>query len=196
MQQTIIKQITHTVLGSALFLGVASANAVECSTGLSPVEFKGTIINNGQNAEEVGASTLGVATVKVGRRFNVLARMKCGVIGVNAATEDEPFAFTHTFSCNDHNVTYLGADFGFQRAHSQLTFNTHGDLSIEGSCAPISNGFYGSFVEYSSPSANNTGRGLFTDVTEGEVVIEGDVNCLGSIDMTFKGYLCMTAPRR
>ena len=193
MKQAIIKNIAHAVLGSALILG-ASAYAEECATGSFPVAVKGNIINNGQNAEEVGVSTLGVVRLKLGKRPNVLARMKCGIIGVSAATEAEPFAFTHTLSCNDDNAVYLGPDFGYQSAHSQLTLDTHGDLSIEGSCAPISNGIYGSFVEYSSPSAGNTGRGLFTGVTEGEIVIEGDINCLGSIDMTFQGYICMTPP--
>lgn len=193
MKHAIIKNITHAVLGSALLLG-ASAYAEKCATGSFPVPVKGEIINNGQNAEEVGVSTLGVVKLKLGKRHNVIARMKCGIIGVSAATETEPFAFTHTLSCNDDNAIYLGPDFGFQNAHSQLTLDTHGDLSIEGSCAPISDGIYGSFVEYSSPSENDTGRGLFTGVTEGEIVIEGDINCLGSIDMEFKGYICMTPP--
>lgn len=193
MKQAIIKNIAHVLVGSALLFG-ASAQAEECSTGSFPVAVKGEIINNGQNAEQVGVSTLGVVKLKLGKRPNVLARMKCGIIGVSAATEAEPFAFTHTLSCNDDNAIYLGPDFGFQSAHSQLTLDTHGDLSIEGSCAPISDGIYGSFVEYSSPSANNAGRGLFTGVTEGEIVIEGDINCLGSIDMDFEGYICMIPP--
>lgn len=193
MKHTIIKNITHAVLGSALFLG-ANTFAEECATGSYPVAVKGNIINNGQNVEEVGVSTLGVVKLKLGRKHRVLARMTCGIIGVSAATESEPFAFTHTLSCTDNNTIYLGPDFGFQNAHSQLTLDTYGDLFVEGSCAPISDGIHGTFVEYSSPSANNTGRGIFTDVTEGEIVIEGDINCLGSIDMTFQGYICMTPP--
>ncbi len=193
MKQAIIKNIAHALLGSVFLLG-ASAHAEQCASGSVPIAVKGTIINNGQNAAEVGVSTLGVVKLKLGKRPNVLARMKCGIIGVSAATEAEPFAFTHTLSCNDDNAVYLGPDFGFQNAHSQLTLDTHGDLTIEGSCAPISSGIYGSFVEYSSPSADNTGRGLFTGVTEGELVIEGDINCLGSIDMRFKGYICLVPP--
>ncbi|MBV1928046.1 MAG: hypothetical protein KUG81_00825 [Gammaproteobacteria bacterium] len=193
MKQAIIKNIAHALLGSAFLLG-ASAHAQQCASGSVPIAVKGTIINNGQSAEEVGFSTLGVVKLKLGKRPNVLARMKCGIIGVSAATETEPFAFTHTISCNDDNPVYLGPDFGFQNTHSQLTLDTHGDLTIAGSCAPISNGIYGSFVEYSTPSADNTGRGLFTDVTEGELVIKGDINCLGSIDMTFKGHICLITP--
>ncbi|OUS09794.1 hypothetical protein A9Q89_12630 [Gammaproteobacteria bacterium 53_120_T64] len=193
MKQAIVTKIAHALVGSALLLG-ANVHAEQCATGSVPVAVKGTITNNAQNIEEVGVSTLGVAKLKLGKRPNVLARMKCGIIGVSAVTETEPFAFTHTLSCNDDNIVYLGPDFGIQNAHSQLTLNTHGDLSIAGSCAPISDGIYGSFIEYSSPSADNTGRGLFTGVTEGELVIEGDINCLGSIDMTFKGYICMVPP--
>ncbi|OUS15222.1 hypothetical protein A9Q88_11720 [Gammaproteobacteria bacterium 50_400_T64] len=193
MKQSIVKKIAQTIIGSSLLLASAVYAEDICTTG-SAVRVKGTIINNGQNAEIVGVSTLGVVKLKLGKRPNVLARMKCGIIGINAATEDEPFAFTHTLSCNDDNVIYLGPDFGFQNSHSQLTLDTHGDLTINGSCAPISNGIQGSFVEYSSPSADNTGRGLFAGVTEGELVIEGDINCLGSIDMTFKGYICMIPP--
>ena len=193
MKQSIVKKIAQTIIGSSLLLASAVYAEDMCTTG-SAVPVKGTIINNGQNAEVVGVSTLGVVRLKLGKRPNVLARMKCGIIGVGAATEDEPFAFTHTLSCNDDNPVYLGSDFGFQNAHSQLTLDTHGDLTVNGFCSPISDGIHGSFIEYSSPSADNSGRGIFTGVTEGEIVIEGDINCLGSIDMTFKGYICMIPP--
>ncbi len=193
MKQSIVKKFAATIVGTSLLFSSAIYAEDICTTGYA-VPVKGTIINNGQNAEEVGVSTLGVVKLKLGTRPNVLARMKCGIIGVSAATETEPFAFTHTLSCNDDNDVYLGPDFGFQNAHSQLTLDTHGDLTIAGSCAPISDGIYGSFIEYSNPSAANTGRGLFTGVTEGELVIEGDINCLGSIDMSFQGYICMIPP--
>jgi len=189
MQQTILKKIAPVIVGSSLLFGAAAYTQAQCTTGYA-VPVRGTIINNGQGPD-AGFSTLGVVKLKVGKRPNVLARMKCGIIGVSAATEAEPFAFTHTLSCNDDNAVYLGPDLGLQNAHSQLTLDTFGDLTVEGSCAPISNGIYGSFVEYSTPSADNTGRGLFTGVTEGELIIEGDINCLGSIDMTFKGYICL-----
>ena len=194
MNQSIIKKLMQVTVGASLFLGAAAyANDELCTTG-HPVPVRGSIINNAQNIPGLDISTLGIARVKLGKRPNVLARMKCGIIGVSAATAEEPFAFTHTLSCNDDNTVYLGPDLGLANAHSQLTLDTHGDLTIEGSCAPVSAGVYGSFVEYSTPSADNTGRGLFTGVTEGQLVIEGDINCLGSIDMKFKGYLCLIPP--
>jgi len=193
MKQSIIHKVALTLVSSSLLFTTTALADEQCTTGYA-VPVKGSIINNGQDADAVGFSTLGVVRLKLGKRPNVLARMKCGIIGVNAATEDEPFAFTHTLSCNDDNPVYLGPDFGFQNAHSQLTLDTHGDLTTNGSCAPVSNGIHGSFIEYSSPSADNTGRGLFAGITEGELVIKGDINCLGSIDMTFRGFVCMTPP--
>ena len=194
MKHTITKKIAHTIVGSSLLFGTAVYANDLCTTGYA-VPVKGTIINNGQNAEEAGFSTLGVVKLKLGKRPNVLARMKCGIIGVNAATTEEPFAFTHTLSCNDSqpvDLSYFGL--GTQISHSQLTLDTHGDLFIESSCAPLP-GIQGSFIEYSSPSAANTGRGLFTGVTEGDITIEGTINCLGSIDMAFKGYVCLQPPQ-
>ncbi|MBQ0719522.1 MAG: hypothetical protein KBT88_06080 [Gammaproteobacteria bacterium] len=189
MKHAYIKKIAQTLVGSSLLFGAATFADELCTNGYA-VPVKGTIINNGQ-APDAGFSTLGVVKLRVGKRPHVLARMKCGIVGVSAATEAEPFAFTHTLSCNDDNAVYLGAELGLQNAHSQLTLDTHGDLTVEGSCAPITNGIYGSFIEYSSPSPDNTGRGLFTGVTEGELTIEGDINCLGSIDMSFEGYVCL-----
>ena len=192
MKQSIAKKIAQTIIGSSLLLGSAVYADDLCTTGYA-VPVKGTIINNGQ-APGSSFSTLGVVKLKLGKRPNVLARMKCGIIGVDAATEEEPFAFTHTLSCNDNvpvDLSYYGL--GTQIAHSQLTLDTHGDIFVEGSCAPLP-GNELSFIEYSTPSADDTGRGLFTGITEGELVIEGTVNCLGSIDMAFQGYVCMIPP--
>ena len=189
MKQSIVKKIAQTIIGSSLLLG-ATAYADLCSEGSVPVPVSGKITNNGQ-APGQGFSTLGVVALQLGEKPNVLARMKCGIIGVDAATTEEPFAFTHTLSCDDNvpvDLSYYGL--GTQIAHSQLTLDTHGDISFEGSCAPLP-GNELSFIEYSAPSADNTGRGIFTGVTEGDLTIEGTVNCLGSIDMKFEGYVCM-----
>ena len=192
MKQTIIKKIAQTIVGSSLLLGPVSY-AEFCPEGSFPVPVMGKITNNGQ-APGAGFTTLGVVDLQLGKRPRKLARMKCGIIGVDAATAEEPFAFTHTLSCDDRvpvDLSYYGL--GTQITHSQLTLDTHGDIFPEGSCAPLP-GNQLSFIEHSTPSANDTGRGLFTGVTEGELTIEGTVNCLGSIDMKFDGYICMIPP--
>jgi len=192
MKQSLTKKIAHTIVGTSLLLAT-TAYADLCSEGSVPVPVKGKITNNGQ-APGAGFSTLGVVAMKVGKKPHVLGKMKCGIIGVSAATTEEPFAFTHTLSCDDSqpvDLSYFGLD--TQVAHSQLTLDTHGDLFIESSCAPLP-GVQASFIEYSSPSAANTGRGLFTGVTEGDITIEGTINCLGSIDMDFDGYVCLNLP--
>ena len=183
MQQSIVKKIAQTIIGSSLLLGATAYAEAECMDGGSPVPVSGKITNNGQ-APDMGFSTLGVVALQLGERPQVLARLKCGIIGVDA-TGGEGFAFTHTLSCDDNvpvDLSFLGL--GIQTAHSQLTLNTHGDFFPEANCAPLHEGVSGSFIEYSSPAAN-TGRGLFTGVTEGDLTIEGTVNCLGSIDMKF-----------
>jgi len=189
MKRTIVKKITHAIVGSSLLLGATAYADVMCTNG-TPIPVSGKITNNGQ-APGQGFSTLGVVALQLGEKPGKVSRMKCGIIGVDAATAEEPFAFTHTLSCDDNvpvDLSYYGL--GTQVAHSQLTLDTHGDISFEGSCAPLP-GSQLSFIEYSTPSADNTGRGLFTGVTEGELTIEGTVNCLGSIDMKFDGYVCM-----
>jgi len=188
MKRTIVKKIAHAIVGSSILLG-ATAYANSCAEGTASVTVSGKITNNGQ-APGQGFSTLGVVALTIGEKPDVLARMKCGIIGVDAATAEEPFAFTHTLSCDDSIPVDL-SDYGLgtQITHSQLTLDTHGDFFPEAGCPGVS----GSFIEYSSPVAN-TGRGLFTGVTEGELTIEGTVNCLGSIDMRFGGYICMLLP--
>ena len=81
-------------------------------------------------------------------------------------------------------------------AHSQLTLGTQGQLSDIQFCNGVdgSGGVSASFVEVSTPQAGlggSTGRGLFTGVTEGEIIIEGTINCVGSIDMKFRGEICL-----
>jgi len=190
MKHTITKKIARTIVGASLLLGSAAYAEELCQDGGQAVPISGKITNNGQTPGQ-GFSTLGVVALQIGKNPNVLARMKCGIIGVDAATEEEPFAFTHTLSCDDSvpvDLSYYGL--GIQEAHSQLTLDTHGDISFEDSCAPLPGNLL-SFIEYSSPSADDSGRGMFTGVTEGDITIKGTVNCLGSIDMKFNGYLCL-----
>jgi|GEM_PF-2382348 len=200
MKQTIIKKIAHTIVGSSLLLGSAAYAEIACLDGADPLPVNGKITNNGQpsNGAVGSLSTLGVVAMRIGKKPNPVSKMKCGIIGVQAEPiQDQdpydqfiPVAFTHTLSCDDSVDIYLGPGL-IQTAHSQLTLGTEGEIEVAGFCNGIdpSGGIYGSFIEDSSPIAN-TGRGIFTGVTEGKIVIEGDINCLGSIDMNFKGELC------
>ena len=196
MKQTIVRKIAHTIVGSSLLFGAAAYADVVCIDGATPIPVKGKITNNGQpNSGEAGTiSTLGVVDMKMGKKPGPVSRMKCGIIGVNIdpITDTNPLdpiipvGFTHTLSCDDSVDIYGLA------AHSQLTLDTEGEITFGGFCngTDPSAGIFGSFVEYSSPTLDNTGRGIFTGVTEGEIRIEGDLNCLGSIDMIFKGEIC------
>lgn len=196
MKQTIIKKMTHVVVGSSLLLGATVYADVVCIDGATPIPVSGKITNNGQpNSGEAGTvSTLGVVAMKMGQKPGPVNRMKCGIIGVNIdpITDSNPYdfnipvGFTHTLSCDD-NIEIYG-----MVAHSQLTLDTVGEIAVAGFCngTDPSAGIFGSFVEHSSPTLDNTGRGIFTGVTEGEITIEGDINCLGSIDMSFAGEIC------
>jgi len=196
MKQTIIKKMAHAVVGSSLLLGAAAYADVVCTDGAESIPVSGKITNNGQpNTGEAGTvSTLGVVAMKMGKKPGPVSRMKCGIIGVNIdpITDTNPYdqfipvGFTHTLSCDD-SVEIFG-----MAAHSQLTLDTEGEITFGGFCngTDPSAGIFGSFVEYSSPTADNTGRGIFTGITEGEIRIEGDLNCLGSIDMIFTGDIC------
>ncbi len=195
MKQTIVKKITHAIVGSSLLLGATAYADVMCTDGADPIPVSGKITNNGQpSSGEAGTvSTLGVVAMKMGQKPGPVSRMKCGIIGVNIdpITDPNPYdqfipvGFIHTLSCDDSVEIYGMA------AHSQLSLDTEGEITFAGFCngTDPSAGIFGSFVESSIPVAN-TGRGIFTGVSEGEITIEGDINCLGSIDMVFAGEIC------
>lgn len=194
MKHTFIRKIANTLVCSSLLIGSAAYAEDQCSSGF-PAPVSGNISNNGQAGG--GFSTLGVVALKVGEKPNVLAKMKCGIVGVEAPAEAGTIAFTHTLSCDDKLEVDLG--FGPQTVHSQLTLNTQGSLAAQ-FCngQDPSQGIFGPFTERSVPATyygQSTGRGMFTGVTEGEIFIEGDINCLGTIDMTFKGYVCLVPPQ-
>lgn len=195
MKHAIVKKITQTIVGSSLLLGATAYADIVCTDGAQPIPVRGKITNNGQpNSGEAGTiSTLGVVAMTVGKKPGPVNRMKCGIIGVNVDPIADPnpydfnipVGFLHTLSCDD-SVEIYG-----MTAHSQMTLETEGEIAVAGFCngTDPADGIYGSFVEHSIPVAN-TGRGIFTGVTEGEITIEGDINCLGSIDMTFAGEIC------
>ena len=177
---------------ACISLATGLANASECSTGTSfPV--KGKIVNNLQPPGAI--STLGSMKIKVG----TMAKMNCGLLGQPAASTTPPLeggiAFTHTISCDDE-VPVNHPLFGEITSHSQLTLDTQGQLFDIIPCNGMdgSAGVSASFIEVSRPQSfmgGSSGRGLFTGVTEGEITIEGTINCAGAVDMKFEGQICL-----
>lgn len=189
MKRAFIKKITHTLVCSSLLIGTAVYADSLCSTGY-PTPVSGKIINNGQAGGVF--STLGVVSLKVGDKSNVIAKMKCGIVGIGADSEPGVIAFTHTLSCDDQ-IPFLG-----ETLHSQITLDTSGYFFNPQNCEYAPGRSSVSFVETSTPQViggMSTGRGLFSGVTEGEISIEGDVGCFGSIDMEFEGYVCLVPPQ-
>ena len=189
----VIPQKTHLLSLFCLALGAAPLATAECASGV-PVEVKGKIVNNLQASGPF--STLGVVHLKL----KDIGRMKCGIVGVPAESVIPPevggMGFTHTISCDDNLEVELPA--ATLLAHSQLTLDTQGHIFNPAYCNGLdaSNGVSGSFIETSHPQSvmgYSTGRGLFTGVTEGDITIEGTINCLGTIDMDFRGELCLVA---
>ncbi len=177
-----------------LSTAIATTASANCTSG-SPVPIRGKIYNNLQPS---GAfNTLGVVHLILAANN----KMNCGFVGEPASPSIPPqfggIAFTHTVSCDDIVDVFI-PPFGNLMAHSQLTLDTDGTVSVQ-FCNGVdaTNGVFGSFEETSTPKTimgNSTGRGLFTGVTEGEITIKGTLNCIGSVDMKFSGYLCLQQP--
>jgi len=153
------------------------AQEVICDDDEVLTPIAGKIFNNGVQP----GTTLGTVHMKVDRK-----KMKCGILGQGAAINGS-INFIHTIVCDDHEIFPLTGD----TIHSQLTLNTTGSINDE-SCP---DGFpegstFGTFTEISSPIPG-TGRGIFTGLEPGEINIEGSINCLFAIDMSFSGDICL-----
>ena len=177
-----------------LTLAAGPVAAVDCTTGVN-VPVKGKILNNLQPPGAI--STLGSMELKL----KDIGKMTCGLLGQPAVSNIPPqvggVAFTHTISCDD-KVAVNHPLFGELTAHSQLTFDTQGQVFDIQFCNGVdaTAGISASFIEVSTPQSvmgGSTGRGLFTGVTEGEITIEGNINCVGSIDMKFSGEICLNS---
>lgn len=164
--------------------GLGTFGAILLSLGLTIpvsaladcVQIRGKIFNNAQGP----GSTLGIAHIIFGNE-----KFKCGLRG-NGKMPDDPgdgeLNFDHTIVCDD--------DVGLEDpVHSQLTFDTSGDITaVLDYCAiPGLQSF--SFLEVSEPVIG-TGTGQFAGVTSGSLTIEGTLFCSLAIDMEFSGELC------
>ena len=157
------------------------------------VAVTGKILNNGQAGG--GFSTLGVVALNGEDPFG---KMKCGIVGVSRDADAEdigpdgqplPLLFYHTISCDDKGKLFPGGP----ATHSQLTFKTKGTFTeLPTACpAELGGGIAAPFIEFSQP-VPGSGRGVFTNASGGLLTIEGTLNCVGTIDMTFSGNICLS----
>lgn len=179
-----------TLITAALsFAPGLSADSTQLCNGGDVAPVWGKIENNFQPTGNF--STLGVVRLR-----GQLGKMKCGIVGEAAPSNIPPeqggLGFVHTISCDDD--IWVNTSTGHQKIHSQLTFDTQGQIDAQ-LCDPTdpNKGVHGEFIEYSVPKTmfgQSSGRGVFAGVTEGLLVIKGELTCLGTIDMRFKGYVC------
>ena len=184
-------KLIRLLSAGAIVMCTAMPAFADCTNGIL-VNVRGKIVNNLQAG---GAfSTLGVVHLIMDN----IGKMKCGIVGESAAPQvpanQGGVGFVHTISCDD-NVMLNVPGSGQMIAHSQLTLDTQGVIAPQ-FCNGVdtSNGIFGTFSETSVPKTvmgNSTGRGVFTSVTEGQINIQGSVNCAGSVDMHFRGYVCL-----
>jgi hypothetical protein len=152
----------------SMFALVSLSLSQKCPAGSQPISVQGKIFNNllftGQ--------TLGIVNLV----FANQAKAKCGIIG-NSISPDprnpSPLNFEHTVVCDDH---------------SELWLTTRGNFTGISACPNGVSSF--SFVEVSTPNISRPHKGLFEDITGGQLTIIGTVNCELEIDMKFNGYTC------
>lgn len=173
----LIATATLTTL-TALTARPPMAAEVVCGEGEVPVPLSGKIYDN---ALQPG-TTLGTVHLKLGRE-----KLKCGILGAGGIGSDGSINFVHTVVCDDE---FLFPPTG-EPIHSQLSLNSTGYVNVQ-ACPPgyPPGSTVGQFVETAVPMAG-TGRGRFGDVETGVLHIEGSINCLASIDMTFDGTVCL-----
>ena len=145
---------------------VSHSPAQQCPTGSQSVSVKGKIFNNFLFTGQ----TLGIVQLV----FDNHANAKCGIMGNNISTDpNDPLNFEHTVVCDDH---------------SELWLLTHGNITGISACPNGGSSF--SFVEVSTPNISLPHKGLFEDITGGQLTIIGTVNCDLEIDMKLDGYTC------
>jgi len=168
-----LKKISIAVVVGVVSAGLAGqVSASECVTA------KGKITNNAQP----DGSTLGVVALRLDDE-----KLRCGIVGLPQPVTSS-YNFKHTIVCDDK-----ASD---DEAQAQITFNTRFasmpvfiGLCPDGS--PAGPGSYAfSFEEISTPIPA-TARGAFQGATdEKNIVITGDFNCSGGINMKFEGEIC------
>lgn len=183
------KQKLMIGVGTALFglLPNLAPAAVSCPAGELQVPVSGKILNN---AVQPG-TTLGTVHLTLGADKKTATSLKCGILGSGGVGPDGSINFVHTFVCDDQVSLAPGL-----AVHSQLSLNTSGTANAQACPA----GYFppgatsGGFTETSTPIPG-TGRGIFTNVTAGEINVDGTINCAFAIDMKFSGAVCLPIPQ-
>lgn len=168
-------------MGLIVLSGQAYANCPEHTTSIN---VKGEMYNNViELRTTLGTLPLTLGTVHLAYGTN--NKLKCGILGNGSVGQDGAISFIHTIVCDDKFSTGINNE----TIHSQLDLNTSGS-GIFQLCDPTNpaGGVYGSFNETSVPLF---GRGIFQNVAGGAIEINGSINCQFSIDMKFKGYVCL-----
>jgi len=169
------------LFAAAIFAGSATQGfAQDCPSGMRAIPLSGKISNNSLIMNELTgeSETLGVAHVVFDKD-----KMKCAVHGVGTVLSGVT-DLVHTIVCDDSVKSwnpYIGQ---FETIHSQATLHTNGYFMVptEPCIFP--------FQEISEV-VSGTGRGVFENVEQGELLIDGTANCQDSIDMKFNGYVCL-----
>ena len=190
-KERIWKKLAVLCAASAMLLGSTHPVSAESDEqlcedrGKTYTKVRGTILNNAV----MPGTTLGTVHLRLGDKRNGL-KMKCGLLGQDqSGIGDQGITFLHTFVCDDQ-ITDTGSG---ETLHSQLTVFTTGSGDFMACLPPFPAGAaYGSFHEVSTP-VSGWGRGLFSGILEdeGEIRINGTINCLFAIDMEFEGWVCL-----
>src|SRR5918996_4168823 len=147
---------------------VSHSLAQQCPAGSQPVSVKGKIFNNFLFTGQ----TLGIVQLV----FSNHANAKCGIMGNSISpgpSNPTPLNFEHAVVCDDH---------------SELWLITRGNITPISACPNGGSSF--SFVEVSTANISLPHKGLFEDITGGQLTIIGTVNCDLEIDMKLNGYAC------
>ena len=160
------------MFGAGTLLMIGFVSQVSAETCFSA---KGKITNNSQ----IDGTTLGVVVLTLDGK-----KSKCALIGKPLSLVPGQVNFRHTIVC-DNKVPS-------DEPQPQVTLNTSflSPLEVEfcppGSASPV----YFPFEEISTPDPA-TAIGDFTGINEnGSIIINGNLNCGGGIQMKFKGEFC------
>jgi hypothetical protein len=173
--------IIRTTCTAALALAAHAAFA-DC------VPIKGKVVNNVATAS---GGTLGVVSAVYGLGSGAL-KLKCALMGESQGAEPPAIDFVHSISCEDAIAVPVADGSGSVPVHSSIVLATSGSFYPPQTPTQLL-----TFKEQSVPLTLVPFRGVFADVTGGQIEVEGAVNkspagaaVPGSIDMKFSGQLC------
>jgi hypothetical protein len=158
--------------------GIAHAQEQACAPPGVLTRVSGSFTNNAISPGE----TLGSGSV-------VLAdyqTMTCGLKGTAFLSPDGALGgFVHTIVCDDEAPSESG-----ETVHSQVVSVSRLDGAPDfQSCGiPGVDATFGSFREISEPQS---GRGIFSPTGGGRTSVRGTINCAGSVELTFRGDVCV-----